>query len=419
MAPLVVLVGRNNSGKSYLASLLWSLFDIENSWLEADEGAPDIAPDWFNALIEESDHSSVADVSLLQEWLNERISAVKNKVVRRLLSYEDVEIGDISLELDSSRKCLFSKEQSDQERDYIISRGRSDENGEMLVTYSVGDIDDVFAKQFVGGTLIVDAVEGAMFGYRGFSQSKPVYLPAARTGLMLSLPFIVGHLLGNLGVDKNDRESTRLPLPTIEFLRQLVQYKVRSDPELVAIAEFLESDLLCGKIGRDESTSPTFSYTPEAGVRLPLHTASSMVSELAPLLILLRSFRLDRGLIFEEPESHLHLSAQRQLARAVARLVNLGVPVVLTTHSDTFIQQINILVSLYGHRDREQLMTKYGYTEEDLINPQTIRGYEFISGNNGRSRVMPVPALESGLVVSSLNDVLIELSEEAIATQEH
>ena len=75
--------------------------------------------------------------------------------------------------------------------------------------------------------------------------------------------------------------------------------------------------------------------------------ASSMVSELAPVVLYLRHV-VQRGnvLIIEEPEAHLHPAMQTAFARELARLVLDGVRIVLTTHSEWFLEQIGNLVRL-------------------------------------------------------------------------
>ena len=73
--------------------------------------------------------------------------------------------------------------------------------------------------------------------------------------------------------------------------------------------------------------------------------ASSMVSELAPVILFIRRY-LAKGdtLILEEPEAHLHPAAQTEMAVALARLARAGVRVVITTHSDWLLQQIGNLI---------------------------------------------------------------------------
>ena len=80
------------------------------------------------------------------------------------------------------------------------------------------------------------------------------------------------------------------------------------------LAEVLEADLLSGAILSKNSVTgyPEFSYQPEGWkYELPLMNASSMVSEIAPVVLYLRHV-VQRGdlLIIEEPESHLHPAMQ-------------------------------------------------------------------------------------------------------------
>ena len=49
-------------------------------------------------------------------------------------------------------------------------------------------------------------------------------------------------------------------------------------------------------------------------------------------------------LIVEEPEAHLHPAAQTEVAHTLARLVNAGVQVVVTTHSDRLLKEFGNLI---------------------------------------------------------------------------
>ena len=91
---------------------------------------------------------------------------------------------------------------------------------------------------------------------------------------------------------------------------------------------------------------PEFVYQP-GGTRkdIRLSRSSSMVSEIAPVVLFVRSnLGKDDTLIIEEPEAHLHPAAQTEMATALARLVRAGVRVVITTHSDWLLQQISNLM---------------------------------------------------------------------------
>ena len=179
------------------------------------------------------------------------------------------------------------------------------------------------------------------------------YLPAARSGIMQSHGVIASSLIEN---------ATRLGLerfPAIpafsgmiaDFLKLIVRYDEHhgSSYEMRRIAKALENEVLQGEIEVRRPVPdgyPEFLYHPKKTTEaLRLSQSSSMVSELAPLVLFLRSI-VNPGdlLIIEEPESHLHPGAQTAIARTLARLVRAGVRLVITTHSDWLLQQLGNLI---------------------------------------------------------------------------
>ena len=48
----------------------------------------------------------------------------------------------------------------------------------------------------------------------------------------------------------------------------------------------------------------------------------------------------------DEPELNLHPENQRRIAQLFARLVNLGIRVFVTTHSDYIVKELNTLIML-------------------------------------------------------------------------
>ena len=148
----------------------------------------------------------------------------------------------------------------------------------------------------------------------------------------------------------------RFELPTFsgvmaDFMQRLILHdeSQRSSSEVSGVAKTLEREALAGEIQArrsSDSAYPEFVYRPR-GVRqdIRLSRASSMVSELAPVVLFLRS-GVDPGdtLIIEEPEAHLHPAAQTQMAATIARLVRVGVRVVVTTHSDWLLKELANLI---------------------------------------------------------------------------
>lgn len=186
------------------------------------------------------------------------------------------------------------------------------------------------------------------------------------------------------------KRATRIGLDRLEvstfsgmiadFLEQIINYResTTSPNSIRRVAEQLEAELLEGSIEVKRSTSeayPEFLYRPDqAEETLRMSHSSAMVSELAPLVYLLRS-TVGRGdlLIIEEPESHLHPSLQTKIAHILARLVRASVRVVITTHSNWLLQQIGNLI-------REGELQKLGEpTSEsvDYLKKEEVGAWQF------------------------------------------
>ena len=177
------------------------------------------------------------------------------------------------------------------------------------------------------------------------------YLPASRTGIMVSHATITDRIIANASRIPTDGLEV-VPFRRIhgEFLRKInaIGGRARSEcqPNLPghSLALNLEGSILDGAIAveRDTFGLPRFIYE-RGGFRCPLFGASSMVTELAPLVLFLRNY-LSAGdlLIFEEPESHLHPRAQQLLAGMLTLMVRSGFRVLITTHSDYFVEQLGI-----------------------------------------------------------------------------
>jgi hypothetical protein len=172
---------------------------------------------------------------------------------------------------------------------------------------------------------------------------KHHYLPATRGNIMQSYRV-------ERSFAKRFSEAPTLSDVTTDFMQQIILYEENTKPdnELNQIADALEREVLAGRIITKASPTgcPEFRYHPkeiEEDIRLP--RASSMVSELAPLVLLIRGIiRPGDTLIIEEPESHLPPASQVKMAVTLARLVRAGVQVLVTTHSDWLLQEIGHLM---------------------------------------------------------------------------
>ena len=183
------------------------------------------------------------------------------------------------------------------------------------------------------------------------NSEKCHYLPATRGGLLQSYRIVAGSLMDlTLRSDNAPSEIPTLSAVTVDFMRHLTFYEEngKPGPDIQGIADALESEVLTGKIVVTASQGgyPKYNYCPDGSDQeVSLTRAAAIVSELAPLVLFLRSLVCPGDtLIIEEPEAHLHPGAQADMAVIFARLVRAGVRVIITTHSDWLLQEIGNLI---------------------------------------------------------------------------
>ena len=119
-------------------------------------------------------------------------------------------------------------------------------------------------------------------------------------------------------------------------------------------------------------------YIPkETKDRLTMVESSSAVRSLLDLGFYLRHVAQKGDLLMvDEPELNLHPENQRRIARLFARLVNLGVKVFITTHSDYIVKELNTLIMLNHDKPHlKKIAEENGYRQSELIRSDQVKVY--------------------------------------------
>ena len=113
------------------------------------------------------------------------------------------------------------------------------------------------------------------------------------------------------------------------------------------------------------------------GVKLTMDESSSAVRSLLDVGFYLRHVaEKDDILMIDEPELNLHPENQRLVARLLARIVNLGIKVFITTHSDYIVKELNTLITLNQGTPRlKKLAEREGYKKDELLDAKKIKVY--------------------------------------------
>ncbi len=114
----------------------------------------------------------------------------------------------------------------------------------------------------------------------------------------------------------------------------------------------------------------------------------------------------------------LHPQLQQKIARVLCQLVNAGVQMNVTTHSDIILQHINNMVCLSGREDSQEICRQFGYTHGDLLRPEMVKVYQLKAEPGGKTKVEELCCGMNGFAVPTFNDALDLIMEEAYTIQE-
>ena len=246
------------------------------------------------------------------------------------------------------------------------------------------------------------------------------YLPADRIGVLHTHRALVGGIIRNTPMTGRDQSSARPVLTGIlaDFVQQMFEIdrmRPRDGDSMPELASQIEEAILGGSVYFQRSDVlgyPDFMYRPKGwDEALRLTHASSMVSELAPVVLYLRHLAAPGSLlIVEEPESSLHPAMQVELVRRLATVVRAGVRVIVTTHSEWVLEALaNVVRSsrLPEARQKEVASNEYALRPEQ-VGAWLFQSQEQVEG----SVVSEINLDDSGLYPSGFDDVATALHNE-------
>lgn len=469
LAPMTVFIGPNNSGKSYLAMLVYAAtlrgympfgrYYVRG--LQRSRRTRRVPRRSRRAVIEEYSLGRLADgmSDLLEDANAPTVSSLPDSF-RRFVNDIVLDALDDYLHgvVDEIERCFNAEietlEWSGQRASFEleiehsnppwkarIQDGGSELDFQVVRPPETQDIidniwphlsrqyerigDDMVMSPSLFESFVVEEVGGILsyICFQEFPHSR-YYLPAARSGFLQSHRAIASSVVQRApfaGIE--DFVVPKLTGVIGDFIGTLLRIEGERLHELDPVARYLESTVLQGNIEVADTPPgyPEFEYEDSRG-SYALHHTSSMISELAPVVLFLR-YVIDSNelLIIEEPESHLHPASQVRLARAFARMVNSGVSVLMTTHSEFFLRQINnsILANLVITKGESSVE---GLEPIDTIDPNKVAAYVFEKSSSPIGTVVNrldvsqkegIPEDQFGEVSLSLYDEMVTLEDVA------
>lgn len=198
----------------------------------------------------------------------------------------------------------------------------------------------------------------------------------------------------------------------IDWLNQLSEIQRGASSDFHPFAERVKRALIQGAYRVDKSTGD-ITFKPyqkkrdgQATQTMGLHMTSSTVKSLFGLWFYLEN-QAGKGdlLMVDEPELNIHPENQLKIARLLARLVNAGLNVVISTHSDYIVREFNSLLMLNEDRNG-RLKSKYGYDDEEVLRPDQVGAYLFDNRTIAPFKITP----EDGIYATTFDKVIRELN---------
>lgn len=381
--PLTVLVGRNNTGKTYLASAMYA---VRHPRAERSHRMEVLRP----ALIEAITHGK--DVV---EW-----AALEAAQAAYIGAWErDIE--------DTIPKCLGAmrgQRRTSVSLDWEFVAQRTTTAWTTFADLLLGgpnllrikwhdSVREGSAQRTSSETL--DAILTTTSQWLGIDGLWS-FQPAERMGIQVFARALAARMF-------DGAPPPKYPWPIANALAEALLGNVHDAS--VDVADRLERDLLGGSVGATEDGEFEFRISGH-DERLSIHEVSSSIKSLAPLVTLIRRELGERPLIIDEPEMSLHPDLQRKFVRWLGAALREGHRFVIATHSDYIIRELSHLMMLHNASPAlAAVATQRGYSVEEAIDPASVQVLRLGEGTATR-----VQADRYGFVVNTIEETLQDLA---------
>ena len=391
LGDLTMICGNNNTGKTYATYALFGFLAEWKNYLQIRVPPSHIRPLLNDGItrIDVAAHATKSPEVVqtgCRRYTRELPRIFASKAINFRKSKFNLELPSERLKQETINKSfertirskkgeLFSLKKEEQDAHLVVSLLA--DSPQMTLPY--GRIRDV----------ISDAINDMVFAP---SLPRPFIASAERTGAAIfqkELYFARNRLFEKMGRADKDIDPMKLffaayqdyPLPVninVDFIQRLGTIAKR-DSFLSNNCPWILSDFadIVGGHYAVGNKDALYFKPFRAPRRLLMAESSSAVRSLLDVGFYLHHVAEPGDLLMiDEPELNLHPENQRRLARLFARLVNLGIRVFVTTHSDYIVKELNTLIMLSSDTPNNRRIAKReGYRSEDFLSPNGVRVY--------------------------------------------
>ncbi len=419
---LTLFCGRNSTGKTYVSYVLHA-FLTDGKVFKLDSAAS------IAHQIREN-RSFLIEKGMIDEWLASNCQEVMNQ------------LGSVFAISDSTKEKLFADfhlsvdftddEYQDLIANTVVNAQMSDgqyvwkiekqaANDLVRIECNVDDTNVLTPESFRLANLLCnifrDMALGKDCGVRMLTvERNSIY--TFKTELSLSRNELIDRIQSQSDKSELDifdiinSSSRRYPLAVRSSLRVAndLENVQKAESPYAEVSRQIEEDILGGEVSMTKNGDVEFrSKSMLKSKRLPFHLSSSIVKTMASLVIYLRHMaRPSDTLIIDEPEMNFHPDVQVVLARIFAILVNKGLKVVVSTHSDYIVREFNnlIMAGAIAAKGDMETVTSQGYTSDMLIRQDELSVLLFKLVKKKVVNTVSLEIDDEGFAVESIDDTI-------------
>ena len=388
LGDLTIICGGNNTGKTYAT---YALFGFLLTWRRMF--AIEINDEKIEQLLSEGViRLEIQDyTNQVAKTISEGCQAYTQQLPKTFAAPADIfKETEFSVSLNSENISLDSQldRKIGSEEVALFSTTKSRDSTELVVTLLV-EKEKVKIPMEILKHVISNDLKDIIFA-KVFP--RPFIASAERTGAAIfrkELNFARNRLLEEMGqVDKKidpmellfkDYEDYALPIKTnVDFTRTLETVSKKTSFVAEKHPDILKNfaDIIGGEY--TVTRNDELYYVPRGKrIKLSMDESSSAVRSLLDIGFYLRH-EAEYGdlLMVDEPELNLHPENQRRVARLFAQLINLGIKVFITTHSDYIIKELNTLIMLNQDKPYiRRIAEEEGYASGELLSSDKVKVY--------------------------------------------
>lgn len=424
---LSVFCGPNNTGKTYLSYLLYAftrqrIFAFEESLTEAQLNEFFVKRSFLLPINSERIYEAMSKRRFNMPGDIATIFGMSDTNAEKLFANFEMHI--------SMDKDVYIAKLKEREIDVNIST-----KGQSLAKVTKKSGENVLLVQNISSSLDIDreAIKDELLTQIYKLLAFPVFFshffPVERISLYTYYKDIMANrsqlmeLLQRLEngnrqalLDYISRNSSRYPMAISYTLDAANKMGTLSQERgyYADLADDIEEDVLGGKLSLTDDGDLMYKSNRDPDKDIPLYLSASMTKSISGLVYALRHVIGRFDMIFiDEPEVNCHPNAQILLARIFGKMVNAGIRLLISTHSDYIIRELNNLIMLSSApEEMNEQLQKWGYTKDMGIKPQEVGAYLFNYGEGENMvNVTPIEVNNYGFEVKTIDDSINKQNE--------